>query len=118
MSCQTANFTAGEQIYDFVYIDDTAQGIWRIGAFGKPNHCYYIGSTRPAKLKQFIQMIRDEIDPQIELHLGAIPFNGVEQPASVYDCSALIQDTGYIPEVAFPEGIKSTVKWLGESMKN
>lgn len=116
LSGQPANFTAGEQIYDFVYIDDTAQGIWRIGAYGKANHCYYIGSTRPAKLKQFVRLIRDEIDPQIELHLGAVPFNGVEQPESVYDCSKLIRDTGYSPEMTFQEGIRPTVKWLRGQM--
>ncbi len=117
LSGKPANFTSGEQMYDFVYIEDTAQGIWRIGAYGKPNCSYYIGSTRPAKLKQFIQMIRDEIDPAIQLHLGAVPFNGVEQPESVYDCTKLIRDTGYSPKFIFQEGIKTTVKWLREQMQ-
>ena len=34
------------------------------------------------------------IDPSIELNLGAVPFNGVKQPASIYDCTKLVEETG------------------------
>lgn len=112
-----ADFTAGEQPYDFVYVSDIAQGLFCIGDKGRKNYAYYIGSTHPAKLKEFIQAIRDEIDPNITLNLGAIPFNGVQQPAEVFDCSALVEDTGYQPRVAFQDGIKITVKWLREQIE-
>lgn len=109
---QTANFTTGEQFYDFVYITDAAQGIVCAGCRGKKNCSYYVGSTKPAKLKEFIQVIRDEIDPSIQLNFGAIPFNGVAQPKSIFDCSSLVKDTGYCPRVSFRDGIKVTVKWI------
>lgn len=109
---QEPNFTAGEQPYDFVYVTDIAQGLYCIGNRGKAYHAYYIGSTKPAKLKEFICALRDEIDPSIQLNLGAIPFNGVAQPASVFDCTALVEDTGYAPRVSFGEGIRKTVEWL------
>ena len=83
---QEANFTAGEQPYDFVYVSDIAQGLYCIGNRGKANYAYYIGSSKPAKLKEFIFSLRDAIDPSIQLHLGAIPFNGVAQPESTFDC--------------------------------
>lgn len=107
-----ADFTAGEQPYDFVYITDTAQGLYCIGNRGKANHAYYIGSTKPAKLKTFIYALRDEIDPSIVLNLGAIPFNGVVQPEETFDCTKLVEDTGYMPRVSFADGIKKTVEWL------
>lgn len=106
------NFTAGEQPYDFVYVSDIAQGLYCIGNQGKANHAYYIGSTKPAKLKEFICTLRDEIDPSIHLNLGAIPFNGIAQPASTFDCSALVEDTGYSPHISFEQGVKVTVEWL------
>lgn len=109
---QVPNFTAGEQPYDFVYVSDIAQGLYCIGNKGKRNYSYYIGSTKPAKLKEFITALRDEIDPTIQLNLGAIPFNGVAQPASTFDCSPLVEDTGYSPRISFQEGIKTTVYWL------
>lgn len=112
-----ADFTSGEQPYDFVYVSDIAQGLYCIGDKGKTNYSYYIGSTHPRKLKEFIKEIRDEIDPNITLNLGAVPFNGVRQPAEVFDCSALVEDTGYRPRVEFSDGIKKTVAWLRQQIE-
>lgn len=112
-----ANFTTGEQFYDFVYINDAAQGLYCVGERGKMNYAYYIGSTKPAKLKNFIRIIRDEIDPSIRLHLGAVSFDGVTQPESTFDCSSLVQDTGYQPRVVFRDGIRITVAWLRKQIK-
>ena len=117
ISGQSANFTAGEQFYDFVYIDDAVQGLYCLGESGKENYSYYIGSTQPARLKEFIRVIRDEVDPTISLNLGAVPFNGVAHDASVFDCSLLVADTGYRPQIPFPEGIKRTVQWLKQQIK-
>lgn len=114
---QEPNFTAGEQPYDFVYVTDIAQGLYCIGNRGRAYHSYYIGSTKPTKLKEFIFALRDEIDPSIRLNLGAIPFNGVAQPASVFDCTALVEDTGYTPRISFEEGITKTVEWLRVQIK-
>jgi nucleoside-diphosphate-sugar epimerase len=110
-----ANFTSGEQAYDFVYVTDAAQGVRCVAEKGKKNCSYYIGSTKPAQLKEFIQIIRDEIDHNIQLNLGAIPFHGVVQPVKMYDCAKLIQDTGYHPKVPFEDGIRRTIKWIKEA---
>ena len=112
-----ANFTAGEQPYDFVYVSDIAQALYLIGEKGKSNCAYYIGSTKSTKLKYFVEKIRDAIDPGIQLNLGAVPFNGVAHPESVFDCSKLVEDTGYCPRVPFEEGIVTTVEWLRSEMK-
>lgn len=114
---QPANFTAGEQLYDFVHIDDTARGLYCLGERGKGNYAYYIGSNRVAKLKEFIRVIRDEVDPSIPLNLGAIPFHGAAHEASAFDCSLLMRDTGYLPQVSFPEGIKKTIQWLRQQIE-
>lgn len=114
---QPANFTAGEQPYDFVYISDIAQGLACIGESGRANYAYYIGSTKPAPLKSFIGRIRDEIDPSIELHLGAVPFHGAVQPESAFDCGLLVRDTGYRPRVSFEEGIRKTIPWIREQIE-
>ena len=114
---QPANFTSGEQPYDFVYIDDTARGLYFIGENGKANTPYYIGSNHSRQLKDFIRILRDTIDPSIELHLGAVPFNGVMQPESVFDCSRLVEDTGYEPSYTFEDAITKTVHWIDEQIK-
>lgn len=114
---QPANFTAAEQMCDFVNISDTVQGLYKIGRSGKPYYAYYIGSMRPRKLKEYILALRDAVDPNIRLNFGAVPFNGVLHPESVFDCGQLVQDTGYQPEVEFEDGITDTIAWLRDRIR-
>lgn len=107
-----ASFTSGNQIYDFVYISDTARAIYFAASKGRKNTAYYLGSTQQRRLKEYIQIIRDCIDPSIELHLGEVPFNGNPLPIEAYDAVKLVNDTGFKPLVSFEEGIKKTIAWL------
>jgi len=109
-----AAFTAGTQTYDFVYVTDTVRAIMFAADKGKKNTAYYLGSTKQRPLREYIKLIRDTIDPSIELFLGEIPFNGTSLADSEYDTSKLVQDTGYIPEISFEDGIKRTIEWLKE----
>lgn len=112
LSGKRASFTAGEQMYDFVYITDIVGGIFKAAEHGKSNTTYYIGSGHQRKLKEYILEIRDAIDPGIPLYLGEVPFNGISLPAEEFDCSKLMNDTGYSAAVPFETGIRRTVDWL------
>lgn len=115
---QPPNFTSGEQSYDFTHISDIAQGLYKIGRSGKSNHAYYIGSAAPRKLKEYIKIIRDEIDPSISVNLGAVPWHGAAHPMDRFDCSKLMRDTGYRPNVAFGDGIKDIIASLRQEGTN
>ena len=47
-------FSAGEQMYDFIYITDAAKVFAAIGEKGRNNKTYYIGSQEPRPLKEFL----------------------------------------------------------------
>lgn len=112
---ERAAFTAGEQTYDFVYISDTARAIIAAAEKGKTNCSYYLGSTKERPLKEYIKIIKDTIDPSIELHLGEIPFKGIPLSKEAYNTSSLIKDTGFVPEISFEEGIRRTIDWLQDN---
>lgn len=107
-------FTAGEQMYDFIYITDSAQAFVEIGRSGAANRSYYIGSLSPQPLKSFLCTMRDQIDPLIEIGLGEIPFNGTALKYNEFDIYALQKDTGFTPIVSFEEGIRNTIEWIKE----
>ena len=107
-------FSAGNQLYDFVYITDAAQMFIEIGKRGIANRTYYIGSQKPRPLKEFLCEMRDQVDPKTEIGLGEIPFNGVSLSYKEFDINAVKKDTGYIPEVTFAQGIKNTLEWIKE----
>lgn len=109
-----ADFTSGEQLYDFVYISDSVEGMYYAGIDGCDGAEYYLGSNHPQKLCKYIEMIRDVIDPSIELNLGAIPFHGVSLEDKVYDCKKIMSHTLYNPKVSFKDGIVRTVQWFRE----
>ena len=114
---RSGDFTAGEQLYDFVNVIDAANGLACILQNGRNNYAYYIGSTEPRKLKEYIYIIRDAIDETMEINLGVIPFNGISHLREIYDCSDLVNHTGYRPQISFEEGIKTTVEWIRTQME-
>lgn len=114
MNGEHCAFSAGEQIYDFIYITDAAKAFVEIGKEGAANRTYYIGSLTPRPLKEFLCEMRDQVDPKIEIGLGELPFNGVSLSYNEFDVEAVKKDTGFEPVVSFAEGIQKTIEWLKE----
>ncbi|AFM01821.1 nucleoside-diphosphate-sugar epimerase [Desulfitobacterium dehalogenans ATCC 51507] len=112
LSGERTAFTSGEQIYDFIYITDAAKAFNAIGECGQANKNYYIGSIEPKPLKDFLKVMRDRVDPRIPLNLGEIQYSGVPLDYSLFDLHLLNEDTGFVPEVSFEDGIDKTIAWL------
>lgn len=110
-------FSPAEQAYDFIYITDAVEAFIAIGEKGIANKAYYIGSRQIRPLKEFLYDLRDQIDPSIEIGIGEIPFNGVSLTYTEFDIHAVKNDTGFIPQIGFKEGIKNTVAWIKENRK-
>lgn len=107
-------FSTGDQMYDFIYITDAAKTFVAIGEKGKNNRTYYIGSQEPKPLKEFLLTMRNCVDPEIQIGLGEIPFKGVSLTYKEFDINAVKNDTGFVPEVTFKDGINNTIAWLRE----
>lgn len=105
------SFTAGEQIWDYMYSADAARALYALGASQKANGVYCLGSGRADMLKNYITAIRDEVSPTAELGLGDIPYAKGQVMYLKADISKLQRDTGFTPTVSFAEGIKKTVEW-------
>ena len=114
---ERATFTAGEQMYDFVYVSDVANAIFCAAMNGISNRCYYLGSGKPRRLKEYIFAIRNAVDPTYELHLGEIPYNGVSVDYQKLNDTIAYNEIGYYPKVFFEEGVFRTVSWLKSEME-
>jgi len=111
-------FTSGDQNYDFIYIDDCVKAFCILGELsGKPYRRYVIsgGSVKP--LKEFILEIKQTLAPERDFEFGSLPFGGINLPFSFFECTELREDTGFIPEVSFRDGIIKTMEWLRSSEK-
>ncbi len=112
------SFSPGEQIYDFIYIDDAIEEFILIGERGKNNRTYYIGSQAPKPLKEFILMIGKEVDDGAVLGIGEIPFKGLYLDYGEFDLFAVEKDTGYKQKVSFEEGIRRTTEWIRKQQRD
>lgn len=110
-------FSPGEQIYDFIYIEDAAKAFYELGANALTDRSYYIGSLNPRPLKNFLTDIRDVVSPEMKIGIGEIPFEGVSLTYREFDVEALKKDTGFSPQIEFKEGIKRTACWIRENIR-
>lgn len=104
-------FTKGEQIWDYVYGGDCSRAFYLIGKYGKHGKAYTIGSGKSRYLKEFITSIRDVVNPSLKIGIGELPYYPNQVMKLSADISELTQDTGFVPEVSFEEGIQKTVDW-------
>lgn len=112
LSGEHCAFTAGNQMYDFIYISDAAKSFAVLGDKGRANRAYYIGSRNPRPLNKFLRDMRDCVNPEIVLGFGEIPFSGVPLTYNEFDLNAVWEDTGFSPTVEFKEGVCRTIRWL------
>jgi nucleoside-diphosphate-sugar epimerase len=109
---QKTLFTEGNQLYDFIYIDDAVKAFELIGDYGKAFKNYYIGNKNPQLLKEFLIKIRDCIDSTVDIGLGELPYNGAFLNYEEFSTLGLYEDFDFKPDVNFENGIKQTTEWL------
>lgn len=111
LSGEKPSLTAGEQMWDYLYCSDAANALLLLAGRGRDGGVYPIGSGTARPLCEYIEMIRDEIDPRLPLGFGEVPYSDKQVMHLCADISALRADTGFEPEVEFEEGIRRTIKY-------
>ena len=69
------------------------------------------------RLREYIEAIRDAVDPQIELGIGELPYYPNQVMHLEADISSLTADTGFVPEYSFEDGIQETVVWAQKNFR-
>lgn len=98
---QRVQFTKGDQIWDYIYNKDAARAFRMIAEKGKGGAVYCLGSGQTRYLKEYIMVIRDAIEPSIELGIGELPYYPNQVMHLEADISSLTNDTGFIPKYDF-----------------
>jgi nucleoside-diphosphate-sugar epimerase len=109
--------TAGEQLYDFIYMDDAARAIRLAGEDGQPAREYYIGNKKPRPLKEFLREAEQVVRPAQPLILGGRALAGVSLDYTEFDMGGLYE-LGFAPTVSFAEGIARTAAARAEEGKS
>lgn len=110
-------YTKGEQMWDYLYCEDAARAFYLAAEQGIDGSVYCIGSGQVRPLAEYITVIRDTIDENIEIGFGEVPYYDKQVMYLCADIENLQRDTGFQPEISFEEGIRRTVQWYKEEMK-
>jgi len=105
---EMCNMTAGTQKWDYLYIDDAAQGILMLCDAKCPDGAYNIASGDIRPLRDYIEEMKDVLNSQSLLCFGTIPYpeTGV---VSIEPCiERLKKETSWEVAVAFKSGIAQT----------
>ena len=70
------------------------------------------GSGQAKELREYINAIRDAIDPALPLGFGKIPYGPLQVMHLEADITDLQLDTGFVPATPFEEGIRATIEWM------
>lgn len=104
--------TAGEQLWDYLYADDAASALYLSAERGVDGKLYVLGTGTVCPLREYVQILRDAIDPSLPLGFGQVAYSPVQVMHLQADITELQRDTGFVPRTAFADGIRKTIEWV------
>lgn len=108
---ETPRFTKGEQLWDYLFSEDAGRAFRLVGEKGIDGKIYVLGSGQAHLLADYIKVIRDVVDPNGQIELGAIPYAPKQVMHLQADITELNKDTGFVPEMDFVSGINKILEW-------
>ena len=115
---ERASFTAGEQVWDYLYSGDAAKAMVALAERGRDGGVYCLGSGKKRLLREYLEVLRDTANPEAELGLGDRPYPDKQVMYLCADIDDLVADTGYTPQTVFEDGIKKTIEWYKNKEEN
>ncbi len=107
--------TRGEQLWDYLYSGDAADAFYRMGESAREDAVYCLGSGEAKPLRDYIEILRDVVDPEAEIGLGELEYAKNQVMFLCADIKSLTRDTGFRPRTDFRTGIEKTIKWTREN---
>lgn len=105
------SLTLGEQSWDYLYIEDAAEAIYRTAVTPQAQGVFNLGSGEAHSVRGIMERIRDLIDPSLPLGFGEVPYPPDQQMRLVTSIDRLRQATGWTPQVNLDEGLRRTIEW-------
>lgn len=112
----------GDNVRDWLYVDDHARALLEVVERGIPGETYNIGGHNE---KQNIEVVRticatlDELMPKPQSYSTQITFVS-DRPGHDFryaiDASKIERELGWVPQETFGTGIKRTIQWYLENM--
>jgi nucleoside-diphosphate-sugar epimerase len=104
--------TGGEQVWDYLYVEDAAEAIFRVATAPGATGVFNLGSGRGHTLREVIERVRDLIDPQAPIGFGELAYAADQVMHMQANIDRLRQATGWQPGIDLATGLRRTVDWF------
>lgn len=109
----SVDLTRGEQIRDFVYVDDIVAAfvtlVRKYGALPDSPITLDVGTGDGQSLQSMVLLARELTGAATDLRFGALPYRSGELMRSVAD-TRLLRELGWEPEVPLRDGLRRTIE--------
>jgi dTDP-glucose 4,6-dehydratase len=112
----------GDQIRDWLYVEDHARALYKVVKEGEPGETYNIGGHNEKQNIEVVHTICDilqELRPQEASYRDLIT-NVKDRPGHdmryAIDASKIQKELGWVPEETFETGIHETVQWYLDNL--
>lgn len=112
MTGNEATFGPALQPYDFIYVDDLIEAVYRLGEKETNKAFYYIGSGSPRQLKEYLLRIGELAGYADKIGIGIRPDDGIKYSIDMFCNDDLVDAVGEYVSTDFDNGINKTIEWL------
>lgn len=105
---RTPKLTKCQQLWDYLYVTDAARAIIAT-ATGSTSGVFNLGSGSSRPLKDYIEVIRSELDSPLEPAYGAVQYRPDQVMHLEADISRLTAVTGWRPHTDIAQGIRASI---------
>ncbi len=123
-------FNYGKLQRDFTYIEDVAEGVFRVihkvpkpdpkwhggnpdpASSCAPYRLYNIGNNNPVDLMRFIEVLEECLGKKAKKNF--LPMQAGDVPATYADVSSLAEDVEFRPGTKIEDGIRAFIEWYEE----
>ena len=112
MAGKEATFSPALQPYDFIYVEDLIEAVYRLGANETKKAFYYLGSGSPRILKNYLLRIGELVGYADKVGIGIRPDDGIKYSMDMFCNKDLVEAVGEYVSTDFDNGINKTIAWL------
>lgn len=101
-----------EQKWDYLHVSDLIRAFYLLGERGKGGKLYPVGSGESRTLREYVEIIRDLINPSLSIGVGELPYKNCQIDNQVLDTTLLKEETGFEAKYSFKEGIQEVIDFF------
>ena len=117
LQSKPAQLTRGEQIRDYLHVEDVAAAIWAV-AKSNLSGVVNVGSGKPVTVAEMALTVAQILGKTDLLDLGAIPYRTGDPMFICANNQLLLSQTDWSPKYALEEGLANTIMWWRDYLKS